>query len=397
MTDKKNWLPINPETISAAHLLIRDYIHETPVLTCKTLNELASTPQQPDINDDDSVSQINQDEPLAQPRINFFFKCENFQRIGAFKVRGAFHSILRLITVEGLDEVKRRGVITHSSGNHAQAVALAAFTLDIPSYIVMPSISVPSKIEATKVYNPKLYFSGPTTEERESVVARIKAETNAFLIHPYDHPDTIIGQGTAALEMEQQVNKLCRATPNLSCHVALDREGGDDYTFLDAVVTPVGGGGLQAGTATFLCPHRNGKKIYVFGSEPSFQGADDVRRGLLMGERITRVKSLTIADGLRTPIGELPFGIVTDANKCRGVFAVTENQIKKAMKLVIERMKILIEPSAAVPLAACLYNEEFRQLIEREGGERGWNIGIIFSGGNTTIKDVSGLFTGISG
>ncbi|KAK2813034.1 hypothetical protein FQN49_008334, partial [Arthroderma sp. PD_2] len=246
--------------------------------------------------------------------------------------------------------------------NHAQAVALAASTLSIPAYIIMPSISLPSKIEATKGYGGKIVFSGSTSDEREEVMRKVQEETGAILIHPYDHPDTVLGED----------GKGCG---------------------LDAVITPLGGGGLNSGTASFFTePRENGKKVLVFGAEPSFQGADDARRGLKAGERIPAVKSLTIADGLRTPMGEIAFGILSDSTKSGGVFSVTEEQIKSAMKLVVERMKMVIEPSAAVPLAVCLFDEEFRSIVEREGGEDGWNVGVIFSGGNTTIEIMSQLF-----
>ncbi|KAF3482641.1 threo-3-hydroxyaspartate ammonia-lyase [Arthroderma uncinatum] len=370
MTDKQHWLPITQENIQKAHSLVKPYIYETPVLTCKTLNSLASTPQTPDAL---KGTPFEGQQP-ARPKINFFFKCENFQRIGAFKVRGAFHSILRVI---------------QTKGNHAQAVALAASTLSIPAYIIMPSISLPSKIEATKGYGGKVIFSGSTSDEREAVVRKAQEETGAILIHPYDHPDTVLGQGTAGLELEAQVNKLVSETPGLSVRLGKDGKG----CGLDAVITPLGGGGLNSGTASFFAePRENGKKIYVFGAEPSFQGADDARRGLKAGERIPAVKSLTIADGLRTPMGEIAFSILSDSSKSRGVFSVTEEQIKSVMKLVVERMKIVIEPSAAVPLAVCLFDEEFRQIVEREAGEDGWNVGVIFSGGNTTIEAMSQLF-----
>ncbi|KAM5467123.1 putative threonine ammonia-lyase [Microsporum audouinii] len=386
MTDKQHWLPITRESIQTAHSLVKPYIYETPVLTSKTLNSLASTPQTADALRGTPF----EGQQAAHPKINFFFKCENFQRIGAFKVRGAFHSILRVIQIKGEEEVRKRGVITHSSGNHAQAVALAASTLSIPAYIIMPSISIPSKIEATKGYGGKVVFSGSTSDEREEVMRKVQEETGAILIHPYDHPDTILGQGTAGLELEVQVNKLVSEDPGLSVRKSRDGKG----CGLDAVITPLGGGGLNSGTASFFSePREGGKKIHVFGAEPSFQGADDARRGLKAGERIPIVKSRTIADGLRTPLGEIAFGVLSDPTKSRGVFSVTEEQIKSAIRLVVERMKIVIEPSAAVPLAVCLFDEEFRRIVEREGGDDGWNVGVIFSGGNTTIEAMSQLFT----
>jgi threonine dehydratase len=208
-------------------------------------------------------------------------------------------------------------------------------------------------------------------------------ETGAILVPPYDHPDTVLGQGTVAIELEEQVAELVKENPALSIHGDSKPSG-----MLDAVILPTGGGGLTSGVATVLA----NKPTTVFGSEPSFQGGDDCRRGLAAGERIETVKTLTIADGLRTPVGKIPWTVLSDPKKLGGVYSVTEEQIKAAMKLVIERMKVLIEPSAAVPLAVCLYNEEFRRLVEREAGEEGWDIGVVFTGGNTTLEALAKLF-----
>lgn len=194
------------------------------------------------------------------------------------------------------------------------------------------------------------------------------ANPGAVTVPPYDHPNIILGQGTAALEFEKQVK--------------------DMGSKLDAVITPLGGGGLLGGTATALI----GTGIRVFGSEPRFQGANDGERGLKEGKRITQVSTLTIADGLRTPLGVLNWEIISDKEKVKGIFSVTEGQIKKAMKLVLERMKVLVEPSACVPLAVVLYNEDFKKMVEKESGEKGWNIGVLFSGGNTTVEAIGKLF-----
>ncbi|KKZ64210.1 threonine dehydratase, partial [[Emmonsia] crescens] len=155
MTDSSHWLPLTTSNVLAAHALIKPYIHETPILTSKTLNRIASTPRTPEA----LVGTPFEGQPPAQPKINFFFKCENFQRIGAFKPRGAFHALLRIVEVLGEEEVRKRGVVTHSSGNHAQALALAASTLSIPAYIIMPSISTPSKIDGTRSLGAKVIFS----------------------------------------------------------------------------------------------------------------------------------------------------------------------------------------------------------------------------------------------
>jgi len=157
---------------------------------------------------------------------------------------------------------------------------------------------------------------------------------------------------------------------------------------LDAIVAPCGGGGMLSGIATAL----SGTSTAVFGAEPSFQGADDARRGLAAGIRVTSVRSLTVADGLRTPVGAIPWSVISDPAKVRAVYAVSERQIKAALRLVLERMKVVIEPSAAVGLAVVLFDEGFRRVVEREGGEEGWNVGVVFSGGNTTVEAIGRLF-----
>ncbi|KAH8424361.1 uncharacterized protein LDX57_002112 [Aspergillus melleus] len=246
----------------------------------------------------------------------------------------------------------------------------------------MPRISTVSKISGTKGYGAEVIFSGSTSTEREAVVAEVQAKTNAFLIPPYDHFDIICGQGTTGLEMQGQYAALVAEKPGLSVH------GPRSEGQLDAVITPVGGGGLNAGVATFF----SDKSTKVFGAEPSFEGGDDCRRGLLAGERVQAVKTLTIADGLRTPVGVLNWEVISDSNKVAGVYAVTEAQIKAAMRLVLERMKVVVEPSAVVGLAVCLFNEDFRRMVEKEAPE-GWDVGVVFSGGNTTVEAIGKLFT----
>lgn len=229
--------------------------------------------------------------------------------------------------------------------------------------------------------------------------------TGAVLIPPYDHPNIILGQGTMALELEEQVKELVREDEILSAHsqnrantanprakghgpTVGHRSSKDSPGHLDAVITPCGGGGMLSGVATAL----SGTGTIVFGAEPSFEGADDARQGLAANERITTVKTLTIADGLRTPLGEITWKVISDKSKVRGVYAVSEEQILSAMKLVLERMKVFVEPSAVVGLAVCLYDEEFRHLVESEGGEEGWDVGIILSGGNTTAEAITKMF-----
>lgn len=272
----------------------------------------------------------------------------------------------------------------------------------------MPTISTPSKIAATKGYGAEVIFSGSTSQEREAVVEDVMRKTNATLIPPYDHPDIILGQGTMALELEEQVKELIQRDEWLSQHgSSRKREAGHPTTdgsgscesnvkqnhehqgrHLDAVIAPLGGGGMLGGLATAF----SGTGTMVFGAEPSFEGADDGRRGLEVNQRITSVKTLTIADGLRTPVGEINWAIISDKSKVEGVYAVSEDQILSAMKLVVERMKVLVEPSAVVGLAVCLYNESFRRLVEEKGGEDGWDLGIILSGGNTTLEAMAKMF-----
>jgi threonine dehydratase len=234
----------------------------------------------------------------------------------------------------------------------------------------MPRISTPSKIAGTKSHGAEVIFSGSTSVEREAVVAEIQAKTDAILVPPYDYFDVICGQGTTALELEAQYAELNSGT-------------------LDAVITPVGGGGLNAGVATYFSDK---PQTRVFGAEPSFEGADDCRRGLQAGRRVEKVSTLTIADGLRTPVGVLNWEVISNKRKVEGVFAVTEEQIKAAMRLVLERMKVVVEPSAVVGLAACLFDEELRRRVEQEAGDKGWDVAIVFSGGNTTVEAIAKLF-----
>ncbi|KAJ9641130.1 hypothetical protein H2199_005798 [Coniosporium tulheliwenetii] len=369
--------PLTRSSVKEAHELIKPHIHETPIDTSITLSGLASTPQSPEA----LKGTVYEGQTPAKPKIRLFFKCENYQKIGAFKARGAFHTLARLS-----DKELEKGVVTHSSGNHAQALALAARTRGVPAYIVMPTISTPSKIAATKSYGASVIFSGSTSQEREAVVAEVIERTGAVLVPPYDHPDIILGQGTMGLELQAQVEDLLEEKPELGVRHGRERR----HEGLDAVITPCGGGGMLSGVATAL----SGTGIRVFGAEPSFEGADDARKGLAANppRRVMTVKSLTIADGLRTPVGKIPWKVISNKDKVRGVFAVSEEQIKDAMRLVLERMKVFVEPSACVGLATVLYNEEFRRLVEREAGEEGWNIGVVLSGGNTTVEAIAKIF-----
>ncbi|KAL5348783.1 hypothetical protein ACLOAV_006205 [Pseudogymnoascus australis] len=315
-----NSLPLARSSVVAAHTLIAPYIHHTPVLTSTYLSNLASTPRTAaELADTPWAGQ-----PPANPKIRFWFKCENFQKVGAFKARGAFHALLRLV-----------------ESNHAQAVSLASATLKIPAHIVMPRISTPAKIAATQSYGARVLFSGSTAPEREAVVADVIASTGATLIPPYDHPHVMIGQGTAGLELQGQV-------------VEAQKEG-------------EGGGGVE-------WDYHPGTGIVVFGAEPEFEGADDCKRGLAAGKRIEVVKSLTIGDGLRTPVGAWPW------------------KIKDTLRLVLERMKVVVEPSSVVGLAVALWNEDFRRLVEKEQGEEVWDLGVVFTGGNVNLEGLGKLF-----
>ncbi|KAI9716500.1 MAG: hypothetical protein M1828_007660 [Chrysothrix sp. TS-e1954] len=426
--------PLTRDNVRKAHELIKPYIHLTPVLQCDTLSAMASTPQhlrmQPSTSADSQEPHTNgtvsnqlpsngtSHDPVsfptastdghthtdhqdalrpsqpksANPQINIFLKLESHQKIGAFKTRGAFHALSRLTPGE-----LSNGVITHSSGNHAQALALAARTRGIPAHIVMPTISTPSKIAGTKAQGARVYFSGSTEPERVRMVEQVQAETGALLVPPYDHPDIILGQGTVGLEFEEQVKALgveeaekVREHEGYGWRTPRRRFGDGKSEGLDTVVAPIGGGGLLSGIATAL----EGTGVAVFGAEPSFGGADDCARGLAENppRRIEKVSTLTIADGLRTPVGKYPWTVVSDKEKVRGVYSVTEDEIKSAMRLLFERAKVVAEPSGAVALAVVLYNEEFRRAVEREAGGDGWNVGVVVSGGNTTMEAIVGLF-----
>ncbi|KAF8851934.1 pyridoxal-phosphate dependent enzyme [Acephala macrosclerotiorum] len=389
MADPRNSPPLTRESVIAAHELIQEHIHYTPVLTNTTLTELASTPQSPPTL---TGTPWEGQEP-AKPIIRLWFKCENLQKVGAFKVRGAFHALKRLMAEEGWEEGggRQKGVVTHSSGNHAQALSLAARIMNVPAHIVMPTISTPSKIAATKSYGARVIFSGSTSVEREAVVAEVVKETGARLVPPYDHPDIMLGQGTLGIELQEQVERMiasggAKGQTQPKCSFAIkEGKGGKG---LDAIIAPCGGGGMLSGVA--LSAENTG--IFVFGAEPEFEGADDCKRGFESGKRVEVVKTLTIADGLRTPVGVYPWSVIYERRLVRQMFSVSEEMIKKALRMVLERMKVVVEPSAVVPLAVALFNEDFRRIVEKEGGEEGWDLGIVFSGGNVSLEAIGKLF-----
>ncbi len=271
-----------------------------------------------------------------------FFKCENFQRVGAFKFRGACNAVFSLSDAEAA-----QGVAAHSSGNHAQAVALAAQLRGIPAHIVMPRNVLAVKQSAVADYGGRITLCDPTMAAREETTARIIAETGASLVHPFDDYRVIAGQGTAALELCEEIRGL------------------------DAVIAPVGGGGLLSGTAIAVAALLPG--VAVYGAEPS--AVDDAQRSLRAGRIVPNENPKSIADGLLTTLGNRNFEIIK--RLVRDIVTVSEEEIIAATRLVWERMKIVIEPSAAVPVAALLNHR-----LEIAGKR----VGVILSGGNVDLS-----------
>ena len=309
------------ESVKEAHERIKPYIHRTPVLTCESLNNLLGA--------------------------DLFFKCENFQKVGAFKFRGASNAVFSLS-----DEEAKKGVATHSSGNHAQALSLAAKLRGIRATIVMPRTAPQVKIEAVKGYGAEIVFCEPTLEAREAGLEKVIARQGSVFIHPYNDPRIIAGQATAAKELLEEVPDL------------------------DIVMAPVGGGGLLSGTS--LSARHLSPGTRIIGAEP--KGADDAHRSLKAGKIIPSVDPKTIADGLLTSLGDLTFPIIK--KNVERIVTVTDKAIIGAMRLIWERMKIVIEPSAAVPLAAIL-EKGF------DYGEK--RIGVILSGGNVDLDSLPRL------
>jgi len=272
----------------------------------------------------------------------FFFKCENFQKAGVFKSRGAINAVFSLN-----EQQVSKGVATHSSGNHAQALARAAALRKIPAYIVMPENAPRVKIDAVKDYGGVITFCKPTLEARESTLKRIIAETHAAEIHPYDNLKVIEGQATAAMELLEE------------------------QPALDIILCPVGGGGLLSGTA--LSAHYFSPATRVIACEPA--GADDAFRSFKSGKFVSSVQPKTIADGLLTSLGKLTFPIIRMF--VDNIVTVKEKSIIDAMHLIFERMKIVVEPSSAVPLAA---------VLEGKIDVKGKRAGIILSGGNVDLN-----------
>ncbi|MEX0317478.1 MAG: beta-hydroxyaspartate dehydratase BhcB [Ruegeria sp.] len=303
------------DDVRAAHARIEPYIHRTPVQTSTYLNELTGA--------------------------ELFFKCENFQKAGAFKVRGASNAVFGLN-----DEVAVRGVATHSSGNHALSLSYAAGRRDIPCHVVMPRIAPEAKKAAVRGYGGLITECEPSTSSREAVFAEVQAQTGAEFVHPYNDPRVICGQGTCSLELLEQAPGL------------------------NAVVAPIGGGGMVSGTCLTLS--NLAPEIEIYAAEP--EQADDAARSFRAGHIIADDAPVTVADGLKVPLKENTWHFVS--NHVRDVQTASEREIVDAMRLIWQRMKIVMEPSSAVPLAVILRNPEVY---------RGKRVGVIVTGGNVDL------------
>jgi len=302
--------------IIQSHQRISPYIHRTPILTSQMINDISGA--------------------------ELFFKCENFQKMGAFKMRGATNAILQLS-----DEQKQKGVVTHSSGNFAQALALSAKSLGIKAYIVMPSNSPEVKKKAVIGYGGIITECEPTLEDREKTATQIKQEKGATFVHPYNDFNVILGNASVGKELLEE------------------------YPDLDLIIVPVGGGGLISGVALSAISFSNNCK--VIGAEP--YTVDDAYRSLQSGKIEYNLTTDTIADGLKTLLGDITFNIIK--NHVEKIIRVTEEEIVEAMQLIWERMKIIVEPSAAVTLAAVLKSkQEFKNK----------KVGMVLSGGNVDLK-----------
>jgi threonine dehydratase len=319
-----NSTPVRFADVLGAADRIRSFVHRTPVLTCAAISERIGC--------------------------NVFFKCENFQKSGAFKFRGAVNSVAQLSEAD-----LASGVVTHSSGNHAGALALAARIYGAKAHIVMPSNSSEIKKLAVREYGGLITECEPTLASRMSEAARIQSETGAVLIPPFDHPHVIAGQGTVALELIEQVPEL------------------------DVIVSPIGGGGLMSGTC--LAARALRPSMRIVGAEPV--GADDAFRSKRAGKFIPQLAPNTVADGLRTSLGQLTWPFIRD--EVDEILLADDLETIAAMKFFWERTKVIIEPSCAVPLAAILrhYSEENSAGSRPEVPQ---NIGIIISGGNVDLQ-----------
>lgn len=315
-------MEITARHITDAHERIRSYIHETPVHQSQTINT------------------------LVQGEV--FFKCENFQKIGAFKARGGMNAVLSLS-----DEQRKNGIATHSSGNHAQAIAYAARQTGCKAYIVMPENSPAVKVNAVKGYGAEVFFCEATQQAREAMLQELVNKTGAVFIHPYNNYEVITGQATCAKELLAQVPAL------------------------DHILAPVGGGGLLSGT--LLSAHHFSPAARVYAAEP--EGAADAQLSLRNGRMEKAPYIKTIADGLLTTLGDKTFPIIRQY--VQDILTVSDEEIIAAMRLLYERMKLVVEPSGAVTLAAVLKNKELF------AGKR---TGVIISGGNAELHKLGEWF-----
>jgi threonine dehydratase len=315
-------MKITKASIEAAAIRIAPYIHNTPIMTCKSINALYG--------------------------LDLYFKCENFQKIGAFKIRGGMNASLQLTKAQ-----LEKGVATHSSGNHAQALAFASKMLGIKAYIVMPESSPQVKVNAVRGYGAEVTICASNQAARESTLQDIVDKTGATFIHPYDNDEVITGQATC-------VKEIIEAMPDI-----------------DIVVTPVGGGGLLSGTCLGAHYFKPGLKVYA--GEP--EGAADAVLSIQSGKVEKAPFVNTIADGLLTTLSERTLEIIQA--HVADILLVSEDEIKAALRLVYERMKIIIEPSCAVPLAAVLKNPDLF---------KGKKVGIILTGGNVDLSKFKDWF-----
>ncbi len=321
---KKLALAISFDEVKAAAQTIRGVANRTPVLTSRTINELTD--------------------------YQVYFKCENFQRIGAFKFRGAYNALSSLSPAE-----KARGVATHSSGNHAQGIALAAKLLGISATIAMPTDAPASKLAATRGYGAEIVLYDRQMQDRAEVSTQLISERGLIFVHPYDHPHVMAGQGTTALELLEDVPDL------------------------DVLVAPIGGGGLLSGCATAAKALK--PDIHIFGVET--ENSNDWWQSFQRGERVKIPPPATIADGMRTQQpGELTFPIIRE--KVAEILLVSEAQVIEAMQLLLLRMKILVEPTGAVAPAA---------VLQQKVGPPGLKVGVIISGGNVDANLLAELIS----
>jgi len=310
-------MPQGPDysAVLAARERVAPYVHRTPVLTSAVIDDALGA-------------------KLA-------FKCENFQKVGAFKARGAHNAVFSLSDAEA-----KIGVVTHSSGNHGAALALAARTRGIPCWVVVPENALAAKVASIRRYGATVVMCPPNQAGREATCARIQAETGARMVHPYNDAAVIAGQGTAALELM------------------------DQFEGLTAIITPVGGGGLLSGTS--LAAKGRNPAIQVYGGEPA--GADDAARSLAAGHLIPQTGPNTVADGLRSSLGDLTFAIIQ--KHVTAILTVTEPEILAAMRELWEVLKIVVEPSSAVAYAAVKFNA---------GRFTGQRVGVVLTGGNVDL------------